>query len=137
MPSTHETKHRVGAPVGQHIRKICTVLEQIGPSATRALCDRIEEIEQYNMGKYCSRAVGLGLMTVERGLRGRVPFTVFAVVPGWRKIVEAREPVNERQQLRSCNWGGVASIFQMDNAGCFFDQIGRRDALALQGRAAA
>lgn len=104
---------RTGPPIGQRIRSACELLEQVGPSGANALCDHLTDVEPSNMGKYCSRAVGLGLMTVERGIRGRVQYSIFTVVPGWREIADMRRTTAFRPSQQPSRWQGVASIFQM------------------------
>jgi hypothetical protein len=104
-----------GAPIGQRIRDACALLERVGPSGANALCDHLTDIEPSNMGKYCSRAVGFGLMTVERGIRGRVQYSIFTVVPGWREIADQRRTTRPVQRHQS-RWQGVASVFQLGGA---------------------
>ena len=117
MPSTYyaitNQPCRTGPPIGQRIRAACELLEQVGPSGANALCHHLTDVEPSNMGKYCSRAVGLGLMTVERGIRGRVQYSIFTVVPGWREIADMRRTTAVRKSQQPSRWQGVASIFQM------------------------
>ncbi len=113
-PQSSHAPHRTGPPIGRRIREACALLESIGPCGATALCDHLTDVEPSNMGKYCSRAVGLGLMTVERGIHGRVKYSTFTVVPGWREIADMRRTTAPKPaQRQSSPWLGVSSIFQM------------------------
>ena len=103
-------------PIGARIRDVCAALEQYGPMGGSGLCDKINGIERSNMGKYCSRAVGLGLLTVERGLRQRTNYSVFTVVPGWRDIADKRRTTRITpvpQPPARTRWTGISSIFNI------------------------
>ena len=104
-----------GRPIGDRIKDACEVLERIGPASTRAICQHLPDVEQSNMAKYCSRAVGLGLMGVERGKRSRVNFTIFTVKPDWRVTVEERgtDLPKPEPDIRESKWFGVSSVFSM------------------------
>lgn len=108
--------------VGKHIRNICETLEEHGPMGSRHLCDYLTGIEASNMGKYCSRGVGLGLLTVERGLRTRSNYSVFTVVPGWQEMADQRKttklppPKPRKESPVNTRWSGISSIF---NIGAF------------------
>ena len=103
-----------GRPIGARIRQICEVLEKTGPLVTKEICARLPNIEQSNAGKYCSRAVGLGLMTVNRVHAHR---SYYAIVDNWRELIEQRrttKPIKPPRPLkRISRWDGVSSIFQM------------------------
>ena len=108
-----------GRPIGNHIRNICAKLEEIGPAGTRELRTHFPKIEATNMSKYCSRAVGLGLMTVKLGNSKSNDFSVFSVMPDWRDLVDKRKttklkPPKPRPVAQS-KWQGVNSIFSMGN----------------------
>lgn len=106
-----------GRPIGERIRSVCAALEQYGPMGVSGLCDKINGVERSNMGKYCSRAVGLGLLTVERGLSHRSNYSVYHVVPEWREFIEQRRTTRIKvAQVPACErtrWTGVASVFGM------------------------
>ena len=105
--------------VGKHIRNICTTLEEHGSMGSRHLCDYLTGIEASNMGKYCSRGVGLGLLTVEHGLGSRCNYSVFTVVPGWLEMADQRRttklpaPTPRVVTVTKTRWSGVSSIFNM------------------------
>jgi hypothetical protein len=106
---------RTGPNIGKRIRQACEILEKLGPSGSRTLADHID-INPENCGKYCSRAVGHGLMTVERGLGSRSNYSVFTVVPEWREILARRDPkpkVIKVAAIPRTRWTGIASVFQM------------------------
>lgn len=106
-----------GRPVGNHIRNICASIEESGPSGIKAVRERFPEIEYSNASKYCSRAVGLGLMTVERGRGSKASYCVFTVVPGWREMAEKRRttklPPATPRVAKATRWQGVNSVFSI------------------------
>lgn len=104
-----------GAPVGQRIREACELLQKMGPASASELCEHLDDAEASNVGKYCSRAVGLGLMTVKRGLDGKRPYAIFTVVPNWREVADLRRTTAMKAPApaRLSRWNGVSSIFQM------------------------
>lgn len=106
-----------GAPVGQRIREACAILERLGSVSASELCEHMDDIEASNMGKYCSRAVGLGLMTVKRGVDGKRPYAIFTVVPNWREVADLRRTTAGKTAqpaaFRPSRWQGVASVFQI------------------------
>ena len=111
-------------PVGDRIREACMALEQHGPMGRSSICDHVDGVKPTNMSKYCSRAVRLGLMTVDRGLNTMENYSVFTVVPEWQDIVDKRvatkpaakapTPVVQKTQYGSApSWAGVCNVFNM------------------------
>ena len=97
-----------------HIRAVCKVLEHIGPSGARDLLTHLPHIEASNLGRYCSRAVGLGMMTRTEGLRGKVKYSIFTVVPDWEVIAGQRRTTKLKPMPASRpSWYGVSSVFGM------------------------
>lgn len=110
-------------PIGIRIMQACELLEKHGPMGATSLCDYAPDVEPGNMGKYCSRAVGLGMMTVERGLRNKSNYSVYTVVNGWREIAKERRTTKKAavqpraEPVRAPNrWANISSIFQMGAA---------------------
>ena len=104
-------------PVGRHIRNICAVLEAIGPASGRALLVHIDDIDKTNISKYCSRGVGLGLITCKVGKSRIGNANVYTVVTGWREIADKRrttklDPMPQPARVRSA-WQGVNSVFSI------------------------
>lgn len=95
--------------IGKHIRAICEVLEQHGPSGSTTVSDWTGEGPE-NTGKNCIRAVRYGLLTVEEGLHSRINYNVYTVVDGWRSMLGDKdiEPVKSTWRL-----GMVNSIFNL------------------------
>lgn len=105
---------RGGPAIGRRIRDVCALLEEIGPSGSLSLCDHIDDVEPSNMGKYCARAARQGLVTVSFGVRGRVKYSIYTVVPGWREIADMRMPIAKKPERHEpTRWRGVASVFQI------------------------
>ena len=104
-----------GRPVGNHIRNICATLEAIGPAGARELLTHHPALDPSNMGRYCSRAVGLGMMTRTPAIRGKVKYSIFAVVEDWREIADRRRTTKEAVQetAHTSKWYGVNSIFSI------------------------
>ena len=102
-------------PVGERIRTICAHLDTDGPMGISELRVLIPDVVRSNMGKYCSRAVGLGLLTVERKAGPLGDRHVWTVVPGWRDMVQLRRTtrINPTQQYKQTRWSGVSSVFGM------------------------
>lgn len=105
-------------PIGERIREACQILEQHGPMGSRSICDLMDGVEPANAGKYCLRAVGLGLMTVERGRQSKYNYSVFTVVPGWRELADKRRTTKlpapkPRKAPSQTRWAGTSSIFGM------------------------
>lgn len=105
---------RRGRNIGQRILDMCAMIEECGPSEIKLINARLGGVETSNAGKYCSRAVCLGLMTVERGMNGKCKYAIYSIVPGWREIANARRTTKPISIPRSM-WHGVASIFQIGN----------------------
>lgn len=51
-------------PIGANIRAACTVLERLGPSTANQVRSQLPGVNADNMRTYLTRAVGLGLVTV-------------------------------------------------------------------------
>lgn len=106
-----------GRPVGKKIRELCEHLDAHGPMETSSLRKLMPSVELSNLGKYCSRGVGLGLMTVTRVKIPKGNQNTWAVVPGWREMIEQRRTTRirpiEPKPVRRTGWTGVSSVFQM------------------------
>ena len=106
-----------GRSVGNRIREACQILETHGPMGSRSICDRMADVSPENAGKYCLRAVGLGLMTVERGRQSKYNYSVFTVVPNWRDLVDKRRttrlPAPKPRNPIQRGWAGIRSVFGM------------------------
>lgn len=68
-------------PVGARIVAICEVLDLYGAMAAREVFDAMEGVELANVHKYCHRAVGLRLVSINRNA---YPAT-FKTIPGWKE----------------------------------------------------
>lgn len=83
----------------------------------RDLLKHYPNMDSSMMGRYCIRAVGLGLMTREPAIRGRVHYSLFAVVADWRELAGKRKttklkPPKPRPVAQS-KWHGVNSVFNI------------------------
>ncbi|MBK5204344.1 MAG: hypothetical protein JJD98_02735 [Polaromonas sp.] len=96
---------------GAHIPALCEIVEVIGPCSTGEVYAFSTAMTRPNVEKYCTRAVGLGLMTVDRS--GRLK--QWSVVPGWRDLIDVHntktcKPVQQRpakaHHLHAC-WGAA------------------------------
>lgn len=78
-------KRTAGRPIGERIREVLTIAEEMGgATATQIRPWMNGPMELSNAAKYCSRAVGLQLMTVDREAKPMV----FRPVEGWRDLIE-------------------------------------------------
>lgn len=80
--------NNAGRRVGARVREALDILERIGPARAVEVSSHMDGVEPNNAGKYCIRAVGLRLATVDRS--GTWP--VYAAAPGWRERIDARRP---------------------------------------------
>lgn len=100
--------------------QVCELLEKFGPMGSASICDHIPDAEASNINKVGKRAVELGMMTVERGLRNKANYSIFTVVEGWREVAKERRTTKKAavqprvEPVRPPNrWAGISSIFQM------------------------
>lgn len=104
-----------GRPIGERIRTLCEVLDKHGPSGIVNLRDQMPDVERPNLWKYCTRAVGLGLLSVNRD----TGHSIFTVAANWRELADQRRttkqpaPEPRRPLKRLSRWDGISSIFQM------------------------
>lgn len=78
-----------GRPIGAHIREIVAIAEQLGPCTCPQIRAQLHApMEPSNVWKYCSRAVGLGLLIVDRSARP----TQYRPAEGWRAKLSGAEP---------------------------------------------
>jgi hypothetical protein len=76
-----------GRPIGDRIREVLTIAESMGGATAPQIRPHMEGgVEKSNAAKYCSRAVGLRLMTVDRTQRPMV----YRPVEGWRDKIQER-----------------------------------------------
>lgn len=78
---------KTGRPIGERIREVLTIAESLGGASAPQIRPHMQGgVEKSNAAKYCSRAVGLRLMTVDRTQRPMV----FRPVDGWRNKLDDR-----------------------------------------------
>ena len=70
--------------VGNRIREVLAIVEGGAVTTTQIRPLMNPPVAPANVGKYCSRAVGMQLLTVDRS---KFPME-FQVVPDWRKRLE-------------------------------------------------
>lgn len=71
---------RIGARIVQALRAV----QLLQPCSALQVLPHMPGVEWANVDKYCSRAVGHGLMTVDRTCRPKL----YSVVPGWQQELE-------------------------------------------------
>ena len=102
-----------GRPIGERIRSICTVIEQIGPANSQTVRTHIPDVDHPNMLKFCNRAVSHGLLTIERVKRENI----YTVVDDWELICGPRHTTMVKKPVRAMpvptRWQGISSVFQM------------------------
>lgn len=111
------TDQRTGRSVGQRIRQVCAIAASIGPCTYKQVYAQMTDIALPNASKYLSRAVGLGLMTVERSERpGKGHPAIFTVVPGWELLLDRHATTRIVKRVRKVpvsRWEGVSSVWGM------------------------
>jgi hypothetical protein len=59
-------------PIGRRITQIFDIIERIGPCSATQVHQHMPEVDIENVHKYCSRAVGLRLISVDRQRRPKL-----------------------------------------------------------------
>ena len=100
--------------IGNKIRSACEMMEAEGSMSGAEMARRLGIVAQ-NGGKYCSRAVGLGLMTVERWEENNKKYAEYSIVPEWREIVLRQKVRKIDAQIvhEPTRWTGVNSVWGM------------------------
>lgn len=71
------------AAYGDRIQEVCEIVSNMGKATSAQVRSRMTGLpSSSNAAKYCSRAVGLGLMTVDQNASPMV----YRVVTDWREI---------------------------------------------------
>lgn len=78
-----------GRPIGQRIRKVLEVSQQIGPATTTELGFWLTRIAVHDIAKYCRRAESHGFMTSR--IEGAK--FIWTAVEGWESLVGVRKEV--------------------------------------------
>jgi hypothetical protein len=96
-------------PIGANIRAACTVLERLGPSTANQVRAQLPGVNADNMRTYLTRAVGLGLVTVNRSRAN-----TYTVAPDWdAKAAEVIPEPPPPKPIKRGRWYGVNSVFSM------------------------
>jgi hypothetical protein len=56
----------MGRPIGRRIKQVSEIVEKFGPCSAAQVHKHMQEVNIENVHKYCSRAVGLRLLDVDR-----------------------------------------------------------------------
>ncbi|WP_156391396.1 hypothetical protein [Acidovorax sp. Root70] len=109
-------RNNAGRPVGARIREVLEITEARGQANTTEIRLAMKGyVESANVGKYCSRAVGLGLLTADRTQHP----IVYRAVDGWREAIDARPPSRRRPEPRPTpqrTWRMANSVFALGAA---------------------
>lgn len=111
-------KKNAGRPVGARIREVLEIAESRGEANTTVIRLAMKgDVQPTNVGKYCSRAVGLGLLTADREQKP----IVYRPVAGWRELIDAappsrRRPAPKPQPAPQRFWGMANSVFALGAA---------------------
>lgn len=77
----------MGRPIGYRIVEATRAVScQAKACSARDVARFMTDVQLSNVSKYCDRAVGHGLMTVDTTVYPRL----YSVVPGWQEVVAAR-----------------------------------------------
>ena len=99
-------------PIGARIFEACSVLERLGQPATYGqIHEHMDGVIHNNTSKYCQRAVGLKLMTVDR----TVYPAQYSLVPGWRGNLRAKvhKPRVVAPVHKAWTGGRMASVWDL------------------------
>lgn len=111
-------RNNAGRPIGARIREVLEITEARGHANTTEIRQAMKgHVESANVGKYCSRAVGLGLLTADRT---QYPI-VYRAVEGWREAIDARPPSRRRPEPKKepvsrPAWSMANSVFALGAA---------------------
>lgn len=111
-------KKNAGRPVGARIREVLEITEQMGVSNTTAIRRQMTGFVEFsNVCKFCSRAVGLGLLKADRTTK---PIT-YTVVSDWRQQIDARpaeriRPPQPKAPPPVNTWKQANSVFALGAA---------------------
>lgn len=56
----------MGRPIGRRIMQVSEIIEKLGKCSARQIADHMPDVDIENVHKYCSRAVGYRLVSVDR-----------------------------------------------------------------------
>ena len=62
----------MGRPIGRRIKQVSEIVEKFGPCSAAQVHKHMQEVNIENVHKYCSRAVGLRLLDVDRSGRPKI-----------------------------------------------------------------
>jgi len=111
-------RNNAGRPVGARIREVLEITEARGQANTTEIRLAMKGyVESANVGKYCSRAVGLGLLTADRTQHP----IVYSPMPGWRDLIDARPPSRrlpepKKEPVSRPAWSMANSVFALGAA---------------------
>lgn len=74
----------MGKRIGTRIVQALRAVELLQPCTVQQLMPHMPGVEWSNVDKYCSRAVGHGLMTVDRKSRPKL----YSAAPGWEQQLD-------------------------------------------------
>lgn len=77
--------------IGQRVIEVVRAAQPLGGATAWEIAVQLPHLEPTNVGKYCARAVSLGLMEVYRTDRPKL----YRVCDGWEAVVQARLQVAE------------------------------------------
>ena len=112
--------------VGARILEVCEILEELGPvgsgdvAQAMALREDGNKVGNANTGKYCARAVSMGLVTVDKSPIGNSShYNVYTVAPDWRERIKGKSAYvkqakpYQRPAPKRGVFSFVSSIFQV------------------------
>lgn len=112
--------------VGARIIEVCEILEELGPVGSGDVAEAMalrgdgKKVGNSNAGKYCARAVDMGLLTVDKSPIGNSShYAIFAVQPDWRSRIKGKSAYVKqakpyaRPAPKKSMFSFVISIFQV------------------------
>lgn len=98
----------MGRKVGERIRQVVEIVEAGAKTTPEIRAALGYPIDASEVGKYCSRAVGLNLMSVDRTKHPHE----FKALPDWRRSAD-EAGANKRPVVRRYKMPNVNSVFAL------------------------
>lgn len=85
-------------PIGKRIKQVLAIADALEGATATQIHAYLSTVSNQSVGKYCARAVSLGLLTVKKsGKTGR--FCTYWPAEGWRGVVADLDPADVISEL--------------------------------------
>jgi len=80
--------------IGWRVVEACGIVHRLGGCTTGQVGEWMAGVEQSNVDRYCSRAVGLGLMTVDRTVYPKQ----YRMASAWQHVLAGLQQVRQHER---------------------------------------